>query len=124
MKKQVSKTPSRRPKTASETSGQSIARIARVLTENDAAVTSNSVHPIDTLLVQQLENLLASEQTIRARFAAVESTANTPELRHAFSQELSTLRDRTDRLYRLMNAMDCYAPYEPEIGAFYSPALA
>ncbi len=124
MKKQASKTSSRRLATASANTGEQIAQLSSVLNEKDVAMTLNPVHPIDTLLVQQLENLLASERTIRARYAAVDSSANTPELRQSLSQELSTLRDRTDRLYRLMDAMDCYAPYGGASSALYSPAFA
>ncbi len=73
----------------------------------------SSVHPIDTLLVQQLENILNSEKTLRARYSSVEPSSNTPEMRMAFSSELAQLKDRADRLYRLINAMDCYGSYEP-----------
>ncbi len=73
----------------------------------------SSVHPIDTLLVSQLENILQGEQTLRARYSSLDSSDTTPEVRIAFSRELSDLRDRADRLYRLINAMDYYGSWEP-----------
>ena len=79
-----------------------------------------AVHPIDTLLVSQLETILNGEKALRARYSSLGANANTPEVRMAFSQELSQLRDRADRLYRLVSAMDSYTSLEGD----YSPALA
>ncbi len=73
----------------------------------------SSVHPIDTLLVTQLENILQGEQMLRARYSSLDSSDATPEVRMAFSKELADLRDRADRLYRLINAMDYYGCWEP-----------
>ncbi len=85
----------------------------------------SSVHPIDTLLVQQLENILNAERALRARYSSVEPSSNTPEMRMAFSSELGELKDRADRLYRLINAMDYYGSYEPKYAAAsFAPAVA
>ncbi len=86
----------------------------------------SSVHPIDTLLVQQLENILNAEKALRARYSSVDPSANTPEMRLAFSSELAELKDRADRLYRLINAMDYYGSYEPRyaVAASFTPATA
>ena len=73
-------------------------------------VTLPSVHPIDTLLVSQLENILNGEQELRSRYSTIDST---PEVRMAFSKELSQLSDRADRLHRLINAMSYYGCGEP-----------
>ena len=71
-------------------------------------VKRTTVHPIDTLLVQQLENLLDGERALKARYAALDASLDTPEIRMAFSKELSDLKERADRLYRFVNAMDYY----------------
>ncbi len=85
----------------------------------------SSVHPIDTLLVQQLENILNAERALRARYSSVQASSNTPEMRMAFSGELAELKDRADRLYRLINAMDCYGSSEPRYAATsFAPAIA
>ncbi len=85
----------------------------------------SSVHPIDTLLVQQLENILKGERALRARYSSVQASSNTPEMRIAFSNELAELKDRADRLYRLINAMDYYGSYEPHYpAACLAPATA
>ena len=76
--------------------------------EQETGVSSTTIHPIDTLLVHQLENILNGERALRARYSSIESASNTPEVRMAFSQELSELKDRADRLYRFMSAMDYY----------------
>jgi hypothetical protein len=76
--------------------------------ESDMAFTS--VHPIETLLVHQLEHLLIGERELRTRYSHIGSSANTPEMRMAFSQDLAQLKDRADRLSRLMDAMNCYGP--------------
>ncbi len=105
-------------------SGTSIAALASGLKEQDLGVNFSSVHPIDTLLVQQLENILNGEKALRARYSALDSTANTSEIRNAFSRELSDLQKRADRLYRLMNAMDYYGPFEPKEVLLHAPATA
>jgi len=76
-----------------------------------------AVHPIDTLLVQQLETILEGEKALHARYSSLDPSANTPEVRMAFSRDLSQLKDRADRLYRLVNAMDHYGSYEPKYPA-------
>ena len=81
-----------------------------------------AVHPIDTLLVQQLENIINGEKALRARYSAMDAAADSLETRMAFSQELSELKDRTDRLFRFMNAMDLYGSCEPPLSASYTPA--
>jgi hypothetical protein len=124
MKKQAHKPSTARSAKALTADGSKIASEARVLNQEDFAMDLNPVHPIDTLLVQQLEDLLDGEKALHARYSAIDSTSDTPEVRMAFSQELSTLRERTDRLYRLMNAMDYYGPYESNDAVLYSPAVA
>lgn len=99
--------------------------ISSILTEQELDVNFSSVHPIDTLLVQQLENILKAERALRARYSSVQASSNTPEMRMAFSNELAELKDRADRLYRLINAMDYYGSYEPQYpAACLAPATA
>ena len=105
-------------------SGTSIADLAAGLKEQDLGVNFSSVHPIDTLLVQQLEKILNGEKALRARYSALDSTANTSETRSALSRELSDLQNRADRLYRLMNAMDYYGPFDPKEALLHAPATA
>ena len=73
-------------------------------------MTFTSVHPIETLLVQQLEHLLHGEEALRTRYSLLDSSADTPETRMALSQEVAQLTDRADRLSRLMDAMNYYGP--------------
>jgi len=88
-------------------------------------VNFSSVHPIDTLLVQQLENVLNAEKALRARYSSVQASSNTPEMRMAFSKELADLKDRADRLSRLVNAMDYYGSSENCYTATpFAPAVA
>lgn len=94
--------------------GRSIAKKTRV--------KRMTVHPIDTLLVQQLENLLDGERALKARYSALDPSLDTPEVRMAFSKELSDLKERADRLYRFVNAMDYYGSldytaFRPAAGA-------
>ena len=93
--------------------GTKIARDLLDVTNRTIAMDFTAVHPIDTLLVQQLEDILDGERALRARYSSLDPSANTPEVRMAFSKELSELKDRADRLYRLVSAMDCYGLYEP-----------
>ena len=80
--------------------GDSIARKTRM--------AGKAVHPIDTLVVQQLENLLHGERALRARYSSLDASLDTPEMRMAFSHELAELKERADRLYRFVSALDYY----------------
>ena len=80
--------------------GEPIARKTRM--------TAQTVHPIDTLVVQQLENLLDGERALKARYSALDPSLDTPEVRMAFSYELAELKARADRLYRFVSALDYY----------------
>jgi hypothetical protein len=86
------------------------------------SVKRKTVHPIDTLVVQQLENLLDGERALKARYSALDPASDTPEVRMAFSRELSELKDRADRLYRFISAMDYYGAmdYRADFGAMSS----
>lgn len=106
-------------------SGEEIALPSSIVTEQELNVNFSSVHPIDTLLVQQLENILNAEKALRARYSSVQASSNTPEMRMAFSNELAELKDRADRLSRLINAMDYYGSYENRsAAASFAPAVA
>lgn len=104
--------------------GQQIAREVPVLKEHEMDMELTSVHPIDTLLVHQLESILDRERDLRLKYSSMGATNSTAETRHAFSKELSALQDRADRLYRLINAMEYYAPFESQTEGFNSTALA
>ena len=113
MKKQQD-TPRRSPRSKlCKEVGIQIASTICEFKEQDVTMPLPTVHPIDTLLVNQLENILHSEQELRSRYSTLNSSDNTPEVRMAFSKELSELSDRADRLYRLINAMDYYGSGEP-----------
>ncbi len=109
---------------AREKVGTPIASHASVLKEQEMAVDMISVHPIDTLLVQRLEHILDGEKALRARYSQIDPSANTPEVRMAFSKELSELKENADRLYRLVNAMDYYGSYEAGWPAMNVSAMA
>ncbi|MDQ2843938.1 MAG: hypothetical protein M3Y72_23450 [Acidobacteriota bacterium] len=104
--------------------GASIAQEIAVQKEQEVGMSFSAVHPIDTLLVQQLEDILDGERALRARYSSLEPSTNSQEVRMAFSRELSQLKDRADRLYRLVSAMDGYGSYETTYSASFSPAAA
>ena len=104
--------------------GQQIALEQPVLKENEIDMQLASVHPIDTLLVHQLESILDREKDLRLKYSSMGASMSTPETRHAFSRELSALQDRADRLYRLINAMEYYGPLESQADGFNSTAVA
>jgi hypothetical protein len=99
----------RQSRKTSAANGKAIALSSRIK-EQEPDMAFTSVHPIETLLVQQLEHLLIGERELRTRYSRIDSSANTPEMRMAFSQEVADLRDRADRLSRFMDAMNLYAP--------------
>jgi hypothetical protein len=92
--------------------------------EQKADMTFTSSHPIETLLVQQLEHLLIGEKELRTRYSHIDSSANTPEVRMAFSQDVAELKDRADRLSRFMDAMNCYGLSEREERPLRAKAIA
>jgi spore coat protein CotF len=83
-----------------------------------------SVHPIDTLLVHELETILNREKDLHLQYSSIDQAASTPEARNAFSKELSALKDRADRLYRLINAMEYYGPFASHTDGLNSTAAA
>ena len=85
------------------------------MNEQEIGMNFQSVHPIDTLLVSQLENILNGEKALRARYSLLDASANDTETRLVFSKELSVLRDRADRLYRLVSAMDSFGSADSEL---------
>ena len=117
-------TPAKRGGTKSpKQNGTPFAPNCSAVKEPEKTLTSTQVHPIDTLLVHQLEHLLNGEAALRARYSKIDPSENSVEVRMAFSKELGELKDRADRLYRLVNAMDNYAPAEPKRQAL-RPAIA
>ena len=93
------------------------------VTQQDLALDFSSIHPIDTLLVHQLETLLQGEQALQERYATIDPSSNSVEVRMAFSKELAELTDRADRLYRLVNAIDNYGPcYPKDLAGSYAAA--
>ena len=88
------------------------------------AVRRKTVHPIDTLLVQQLENLLDGERALKARYSSLDPSLDTPEVRMAFSQELAELKARADRLYRFVSALDYYGSLDSNALAAESMSVA
>lgn len=83
-----------------------------------------STHPIDTLLVHQIEHLLDGEKALKTRYSLLDSSANTPEVRMAFAQELGDLKERADRLFRFMSAMEYYGPLSSAEAALASSAIS
>jgi hypothetical protein len=104
--------------------GQQIAQDLSILKEHGVDMELASVHPIDTLLVHQLETILDREKDLRLKYSLIGTGASTLEARHAFSNELSALKDRADRLYRLINAMEYYGPFESQADGLNSTATA
>jgi hypothetical protein len=106
------------------TNGQQIAKDLSVSKEHGVDMELASVHPIDTLLVHQLETILHREKDLRLKYSSIGTGASTAETRHAFSNELSALKDRADRLYRLIDAMEYYGPFDVQADGLNSTATA
>ncbi len=104
--------------------GKIIAPTLDIKEQEANMMTFTSVHPMETLLVQQLEHLLIGEKELRTRYSRLNPAANTPEMRMAFSQDVAELKDRADRLSRLMDAMNYYTPSEHEDGSLRANAIA
>ncbi len=102
--------------------GHEIATDLSVSKEHRENMELASVHPIDTLLVHQLESILDREKDLRLKYSSIGTAASTPEARYAFSKELSALKDRADRLYRLINAMEYYGPLDSHADGLTSTA--
>ena len=104
--------------------GHSVARSSPVPKENLMNAAFSSVHPIDTLLVQQLEAILNGERELRSRYAALDSSTPSSASRQELSHDLSNLKARTDRLYRLITAMDSHFPIEVAASAGITSSAA
>ena len=78
---------------------------------NNTTLTNNN--PLDTLLVQQLENIIRDERALATKYPSLGSAIDTEETRAAFSDELNQLTRRADRLQRLMDAMEVVGYTQP-----------
>lgn len=70
-------------------------------------------NPLDTLLVQQLEDIIREEKWLANKYPSLSSPSQTIEARQAFSDELTHLNRRADRLQRLIDAMEVVGFNQP-----------
>jgi hypothetical protein len=66
---------------------------------------SPAITPLETLVVQQLAEMLREERTLQERYRQLKPSASSAE-RDSFSDELSKFNARATRLYRMMEAME------------------
>jgi hypothetical protein len=68
-----------------------------------------SISSLETLVVQQIEEMLREERALTQRYQELGSRKNSADM-SVFSDELSRFDRRANRLYRLMEAMESLYP--------------
>jgi hypothetical protein len=69
-------------------------------------VNAYTINSLETLVVQQLAEVLKEEQLLAEKYRALESQQAPSVAMDHFSDELSRFEQRANRLYRLMTAME------------------
>jgi hypothetical protein len=62
-------------------------------------------NPLESLMLQQLQQLITGEKVLRQRYARLGASADSNDEIAQFKAEMLQLETRADRLYRMMNAM-------------------
>jgi hypothetical protein len=65
-----------------------------------------TVTPLETLVVQQIAEMLREERTLAQRYRQLGSSGRLTADMNVFSDELSRFGQRANRLYRLIEAME------------------
>lgn len=84
---------------------------------NTFITSGSSTNPLETLVIQQLANLLQDEERLATSYPVLSAETAGPEVREAFSSSLAELRRRAERLQRYVDALDSF-------GFASSPATA
>lgn len=81
-----------------------------------------SITPLETLVVQQLAEMLQQERALQERYRQLGSRRR-PEEMDSFSVDLSKFNERAARLFRMMEAMEgCYTTSELQSEAAFISA--
>jgi hypothetical protein len=84
---------------------------------------SISITPLETLVVQQLAEMLQEERTLQERYRRLGGSSRRMEEMDSFSVDLSKFNERAARLFRMMEAMDgCYSTPELQSGSAFISA--
>jgi hypothetical protein len=67
---------------------------------------SPTVTPLETLVVQQIAEMLREERTLAQRYRQLGASRRSTTEMNVFSDELSRFDQRANRLYRLIEAME------------------
>jgi hypothetical protein len=70
------------------------------------ATNSTPSSPLESLLVHQLEQLIARERILEHEYLTLATKPNDHAPRAKFAAELSQLERRADRLWRMIDAMN------------------
>ena len=62
-------------------------------------------HPLETLVVGQLRELINMEKSIQKQLSQVRTSHENSPRRARLEAQVSNLRGRADRLYRMVNAL-------------------
>ncbi|MBV9083443.1 MAG: hypothetical protein JOZ62_12245 [Acidobacteriaceae bacterium] len=68
-------------------------------------ITDSSTHPLETLVVGQLRELIVMERNIQRQLSIVRESEKGSQRSARLHAQVSNLRGRADRLYRMMNAL-------------------
>jgi hypothetical protein len=83
---------------------------------------SISITPLETLVVQQLAEMLQQERALQERYRQLGSGRRTEEM-DSFAVDLSKFNDRAARLFRMMEAMEgCFSNSELQSGTAFISA--
>lgn len=82
------------------------------------ATTISYSNPLETLVIQQLTNLIQDEQRLATRYPALASQSDCAEVREAFSSGLAELRRKAERLQRYVDALDTFGSANTAAVAF------
>ena len=69
------------------------------------AYTESKQNPFEVLVLRQLHELIRGEESLRTRLDHIK-TSNSPFEQTKIAAEVRELERRTDRLYRMLDAMD------------------
>jgi hypothetical protein len=68
--------------------------------------TPGTSTPLETLIVQQLAEIVREERLLTARYHELAAANKSASEMHVFSDQLSRFDQRANRLFRLMQAME------------------
>jgi hypothetical protein len=93
------------------------------MTTTNMNAQSISIRPLETLVVQQLAEMLDEERMLQERYRRLGGSNRRLEEMDSFSVDLSKFNERAVRLFRMMEAMEgCYSTSELQSGSAFISA--